>query len=301
MLLRKETTGLQPGLMHTGALDDGIGAGKVDVLKHTQGVGGGAAVILDAAQTLVVGNHDLTGLDIAHKLGTHCIQRAALTGEGPAGAIGQLADAERAEAVRIARGDKLGVGHDDQTVSTLNVIHRAADSHLDIGGQQTVLGQQVGNYLGIGGAVEDRTAHFQLAAQLGGVDQIAVVADSHGTLAVMQNHRLRVGPAALTGGGIAHMAGGHLGTLGQLLQNALGENLADKAQIAVAGKHAVHIQGDAAALLPAVLQRVQCAVDVADHIGRAGFIVDTKDAALLVQTLGIMGKFAHRLLHLSEC
>ena len=34
MLLRKETTGLQAGLMHAGALDDGIGAGKVDVLKH---------------------------------------------------------------------------------------------------------------------------------------------------------------------------------------------------------------------------------------------------------------------------
>ena len=257
-------------------------------------------MVLDAAQTLVVGNHDLTGLDIAHKSGTHRIQRAALAGKGPAGAIGQLADAERAEAVRVARGDKLGVGHDDQTVSTLNFIHRAADSHLDIRGQQTVLGQQVGNDLGVGGAVEDRTAHLQLAAQLGGVDQIAVVADSHGTLAVMQDHRLCVGPAALTGGGVAHMAGSHLGTVRQLLQHALGENLADKAQIAVAGKHTVHIQGDAAALLPAVLQRVQCAVDGADHIGRAGFIVDAKDTALLVQTLGIMGKFAHLLLHLSE-
>ena len=117
---------------------------------------------------------------------------------------------------------------------------------------------------------------------------IAVVADGHGTLAVMQDHRLRVGPAALTGGGIAHMAGGHLGTFGQLLQHTLGENLADKAQIAVAGQHAVNVQRNAAALLAAVLQGVQRTVDGVDHIGLAGLVIHTEHAALLVQTRKIL-------------
>ena len=39
MLLRQETAGLQAGLMDAGALDDGIRAGKVDVLEHAHRVG----------------------------------------------------------------------------------------------------------------------------------------------------------------------------------------------------------------------------------------------------------------------
>ena len=163
MLLRQETAGLQAGLMDAGALDDGVGAGKVDVLKHAHGVGSGAAVILDAAQTVVVSDDDLTGLDVPHEFGADGVQRAALAGKGPAGTVGQFADAQRAEAVGVAGGDQLGVGHDDQRIRALNVVHGAADGHLDVGGQQAVLGQQVGDDLGIRGTVEDGTAHLQLA------------------------------------------------------------------------------------------------------------------------------------------
>ena len=293
MLLRQKTSGLQAGFVYAGAFDHAVGAGKVDVLKHAQGVGGNAAVAVQTAQTVAVGDHDLAGAHIAHKLGADGIQTAGFAGKDPALVVGQSADAQRAEAVGVARGDQLGVGHNDQTVRTLDVVHRAADRHLNVGGHQTVLGQQVGNDLGVRGAVEDGTAHLQLAAQLRGVDKVAVVADRHGALAVMQNHRLRVGAAALPGSGVTHMTGRHLGALGQLLQHALGENLADKPQVAVAGKHAVHVQGNAAAFLPAVLQGIQGAVHGADHIGFAGFIVDAKDAALLVQTLAVFGNFVH--------
>ena len=296
MLLRQETAGLQAGLMDAGALDDGIRAGKVDVLEHAHRVGGGAAVILDAAQTVVVSDDDLTGLDVPYEFGADGVQGAALAGKGPAGTIGQLADAQRAEAVGVTGGDQLGMGHDDQRIRALDVVHRAADGHLNVGGQQAVLGQQVGDDLGIRGTVEDGTAHLQLTAQLGGVDQVAVVAYGHGTLAVMQNHRLRVGTAALACGGVTHVAGGHLGAAGQVLQHALGEHLAHQPQVAVAGKHTVHVQGDAAAFLPAMLQGVQRTVHGTDHIGRAGLIVHAKDTALLVQALAELGNFAHSML-----
>ena len=109
----------------------------------------------------------------------------------------------------------------------------------------------------------------------------------------MQNHRLRVGTAALARRGIADMAGSHLCAARQLLQHTLGKDLADKAQIAVAGQHAVDVQRNAAALLAAVLQGVQRTVDGADHIGPAGLVIHTEHAALLVQGLGVLGNFAH--------
>ena len=135
--------------------------------------------------------------------------------------------------------------------------------------------------------------NFELAAQLRRVDKVAVVADRHSALAVMQNHRLRVGTAALARRGIADMAGSHLCAAGQLLQHALGKDLADKAQIAVAGQHAVDVQRNAAALLAAVLQGIQRTVDGTDHIGLAGLVIHTEHAALLVQGLGVLGNFAH--------
>ena len=102
-----------------------------------------------------------------------------------------------------------------------------------------------------------------------------------------------IGAAALSGGGVTHMAGGHLGVVGQFFQHTLGKNLTHQAQVAVAGQHAVHIQRDTAAFLAAVLQRVQRAVYGADHIGLAGFVIDAEDAAFFVQPFGILGKFTH--------
>ena len=293
MLLRQEPARLQTGLMHTGALDDGIRAGEVDVLKDAHRVRRGAAVILHRAQAVAVGNNDLAGAHVTDELRTHGVQRTALAGKGIAVAVGQLADAQRAEAVGVTRRDQLGVGHNDEGVCALDVVHRAADGHLNVRRQQTVLGQQIGNDLGVRRAVKDRTAHLELAAQLRRVDKVAVVADRHSALAVMQNHRLRVGTAALARRGIADMAGSHLCAAGQLFQHALGKDLADKAQIAVAGQHAVDVQRNAAALLAAVLQGVQRTVDGADHIGLAGLVIHTEHAALLVQGLGVLGNFAH--------
>ena len=206
--------------------------------------------------------------------------------------VGQLADAQRPEAVGIAGGDQLGVGHDDQAVGTLDDVHRLADGGLDVGGGQALLGQQITDHLGVGGAVKDGTLQFQLPAQGTGIDQVAVVADGHGALAVMQQHGLCIGPGAAAGGGVAHMAGGHLGALGQVLQNPLGEHFTHQTQVPVVGQHAVHIQGNAAAFLAAVLQGVQCAVYGADHVGLAGLVINAENAAFFMQCIG-GGKFKH--------
>ena len=118
--------------------------------------------------------------------------------------------------------------------------------------------QIVADDLGIRGAVEDGTLVFQLTSQLNGIGQVAVVAQGHGAAAVPHDHGLGVGPDAAAGGGVAHMAGGHLGVgVGQAAQHRRGEHLVHKAQIPVALDDAVVIHRDAAALLPAVLQGLQ--------------------------------------------
>ena len=106
--------------------------------------------------------------------------------------------------------------------------------------------------------MEDGALVFQLAAQLHSVGQVAVVAQCHGAAAVPDDHGLGVGADACAGGGVAHMTGSHVCCGGRkACQHLRGEHLVYKAQIPVAGDHAVIVDGNTAALLPAVLQRIQ--------------------------------------------
>ena len=56
---------------------------------------------------------------------------------------------------------------------------------------------EVADDLGIGGAVEDGSLVFQLAAQLDGIGQVAVVAQCHGAAAVPDDHGLCIGATRL--------------------------------------------------------------------------------------------------------
>ena len=245
--------------MHRAALDDAVRAGEVDELEHAHLGVRAAAVILDAAQFAGLGIHhyDLAGLHIPQQGGTGGIQCAALAGKDVA-AAGQGADAQGTVAPGVAHRDELGGRHDHKAVCALQHVHGLADGSLDAAHAQTVAGDEVADDLGIRGAVEDGALVFQLAAQLHGVGQVAVVAQRHGAAAMPDDHGLGVGADAGAGGGVAHMAGGHVCRGGgQACQHLRGEHLVYKTQIPVAGDHAVIVDGNTAALLPAVLQRIQ--------------------------------------------
>ena len=141
-------------------------------------------MILDAAQLagFCVCHHDLAGLHIPQQSGASGIQCTALAGKYVA-AAGQGADAQGPVAAGVTHCNELGGRHDHQTVGTFQHIHRLADGGLDAAHAQAVAGDQVADHLGIGGAVEDGTFIFQLAAQLDGVGQVAVVAQCHGAAA----------------------------------------------------------------------------------------------------------------------
>lgn len=58
--------------------------------------------------------------------------------------------------------------------------------------------------------MEDGTFIFQLAAQLDGVGQVAVVAQCHGAAAVPDDHGLCIGPHTAACRGVAHVTGSHV-------------------------------------------------------------------------------------------
>ena len=134
--------------------------------------------------------------------------------------------------------------------------------------------------------MEDGTLVFQLAAQLDGVGQVAVVAQCHGAAAMAHDHGLCVGPHAAASSGIAHMAGRHMsGGLGNACQHRRGEHLVHKTEVAVADNDAVIVHGDAAALLTTVLQGIQSRVGRSGHILGTGTVVNAENAAFFVQRI----------------
>ena len=86
--------------------------------------------------------------------------------------------------------------------------------------------------------------------------------------------------------GTEDVAGGHVGCrAGNTGQHRRGEHLVHKAEVPVAGDNAVLVHCDAAALLPAVLQRVQRRVGGSRHILGARAVIDAKNAALFVKRI----------------
>ena len=287
VLLRQEAACLLAGLVDRAALDDAVRAGEVDVLEDAHLGVLPAAVILDAAQLAGagVGHDDLAGLHIPQKRSTGRIQRTALAGEDVA-AAGQRTDAQRPVAARVTHCDELGGRHDDEAVGTLQHIHRLADGRLDAAHPQPVAGDEVADDLGIGGAVEDGTLVFQLAAKLQRVGQVAVVAQGHRAPAMPDDHGLGVGPHPAAGRGIADMARCHVGRGGgKTAQHGRGEHLVHQAEIPVAGDDAIVVDGDAAALLAAMLQSVQGRVGCGCHILGPGTVIDAEHTALFMQRI----------------
>ena len=134
--------------------------------------------------------------------------------------------------------------------------------------------------------MEDGSLIFQLGAQLDGVGQVSVVAQSHGAAAMPHDHGLGIGAGAAACGGIPDMAGRHpCAGVGKAGQNRRGKDLVDQTQIPVAVDHTVVVDGDAAALLPAVLQRVQSRVRGCGHILCSCAVIDAEHAAFFVKRI----------------
>ena len=260
------------------AVDDGVRARKVDELKDA--LGALAAAVAAVGFYAVAGYGDnLARLHVAQEPGAYGVEGAALAGYGPA--VVKLAYAQWAEAEGVARGDELARGHDREGIRALEVVHGGTYGLLNGAGAQALAGYDVADDLAVRGAGEDGAVKLQLCAQLAGVGEVAVVREGHAALDVAYDYGLRVLARAPSGGAVAAVADCHLAG-GQVPHDLGREHLVHEADVLVAGDDAVVVDGHAAALLAAVLQRVERAVGHGyDVLAGAGY--DAEYAALLVQ------------------
>ena len=129
--------------------------------------------------------------------------------------------------------------------------------------------------LGVAAGLEDRALTNELVAQLAGVHDVAVVADGDLAVRAVDQDRLGIRELALASRRVTDVTDGQ--RPGQVRQLVVVERFGDVAH-RPGHTHVPNVGGgDAGALLPAVLERVQAEIR---HVGRLGVAEDAEDAAL---------------------
>ena len=136
--------------MDAGAVEDGVGAGEVDVLEDARGAAAPRHGLRRVAPVLVDPDH-LARLDVADDLGADEVERARLGGDDPV--VADPPERERPDPQGIAERDERTVcdGHDG--VGAREPLHRPRDR---VGDRRVVAGQQGGDHLGVGARGERR-------------------------------------------------------------------------------------------------------------------------------------------------
>ena len=308
------------------AVHDGVGAGKVDLLKDAVcGLFGGRHALL-GYQTLGADAQNLAGTNVTDVLGTHDVECAGLGSNDPAAGAGdmgggvdrrgavlrrqlrngcgiglvqtlvhQLAQHERANAVRIAECVERLLVDECHGVAAAHELHGLANALAQVARTLSKVADEFGRDLGIRVGEERHAQLDQLAAQLVGVDQSAVVRERDNDAVDGRKMRLRGFPALGTGSAIAHVAHGQLA--GERRQVGVGEHAIEQPQVLANHNRAAITHGDSRRFLAAMLQRAQTKVRQSSHIAIG--CPHTKNAAFLMQLVGVRIIRRHGL-HLSR-
>ena len=142
--------------------------------------------------------------------------------------------------------------------------------------------------------LEDGTAGLELLAQLGGVGQVAVVADGDAPLGAVHGQGLGIDDVRRTGGRIAGVADGRVAH--EPVQHIAGEDLRHQAHAPVDVEGLAVGRDDARALLSAMLEGVEAVVG---QFGGIRMPMDAKDPAVMLrmvlhETLGESGSRRRR-------
>ena len=264
------------------AVHDGIGAGKVDLLKDAVSRLFGSRHALLGHKALGADAQNLTGTDVADVLGAHNVERTSLGGDDPAAGAGdmgggvdrrgavlrrklrngcgiglvqalvhQLAQHERANAVRIAECVERLLVDERHGVAAAHELHGLANALAQMACTLSKVADEFSRDLGIRVGEERHAQLDQLAAQLVGVDQSAVVSKRDNDAVDGRKMRLRGFPALGTGSAIAHVAHGQLA--GERRQVGVGEHAIEQAQVFANHNRAAITHGDSRRFLAAML------------------------------------------------
>ena len=250
------TTDFEAGAVHRPAGDRAVGSCQVDVFEDAAlGFGVGET---GRPHAVGVDRQELARLNVADERGADDVERGGFGGHHPAAV--QSSQAQRPYAVRVARGVQGVLVHERQTERTAHCRQQFQRRLFQAGVGRTV-GQQCAQHVGVGGGRTRnpgaaKSGVTRTGDQLGAVDQIAVVSQRNPSAGrCVAEHRLRVLPSGLAGGGVSAVPDGDVALHGR--QGLLVENLADQTEV-FEHQHLRPVRhGDAGGLLAAVLQRVQ--------------------------------------------
>ena len=251
----KKGSGPLPRGAHRGAINHRVRPCKVNELKDAQMLAGCPTAASITFHTVIADGDDLAGADVPEKAGSDGVQRAALRGKDRF-SVGCFPHAEGTEAVGIPGSDELGGRGDHKRVRPFNPAHGIIHSLLDRWGMEPLLHDDIGNYLAVGGSVEDRAVLLQTGSQLIGVGQISVVCQRHPPLVVVDDDGLGIALAVGAGGGIADVPHDDV-SAPQPLEALLRKNLVDQPLVPIGGKYSVIVDCDPRALLSPVLEGEQ--------------------------------------------
>ena len=185
--------------------------------------------------------------------------------------------------MRVAEGVERLLVDERHSVAAAHELHGLANALAQMARALGKVADKLGRDLGIRVGEERHAELDQLAAQLVGVDEGAVVRKRDDDAIDGREVRLRGFPALGAGGAVAHMA--HSKLAGKRRQVGVGEHAVEQAQILADHYRAAVAHGNSRRFLAAVLQRTQAKVRQSSHvaIGRP----DTKNAAFLMQLVGV--------------
>ena len=153
---------------------------------------------------------NFAGRHIAIKGGANDVEPARLTAHHPLGLLRftDMAKHQRPDAMAIPEGEKPIRRADHQAEGTATALGRGPNRPIPIQAPVHGLLNRKSDQFGIGGGGELTGNGRQIVAELGCIDQIAVMGKGERANAGVKNHRLGVANLAAAGGGIAVVADG---------------------------------------------------------------------------------------------
>ena len=195
---------------------------------------------------------DLAGRDLVDVDAAERVERARLGGDRVA-AVGQAADAHRAEAPRVADGDHAVVGEDDQRVGALPRRQRALEALLP-GAPPAAASISVITSVSLV-AVRPKPRLSSSSRSAGALTRLPLWATASGPCIVSTRNGWIVAQGVGAGGAVAGVADGVVA--GERCHRLGGEHVGDQAGVLVQARPAAVADRDAGGLLAAVLQREQ--------------------------------------------